>query len=605
MTTVQLTDEQRLVVKEDGPLLVTGGPGSGKTTVSIWRAARITEEYLGRSQQVLFLSFARASVARVLEAIEEQDLSTEQRRGIGVATYHAFFWRIVRTHGYLLGLPRRLSILLPSREAVALATIRRQFGRAAGNGTAGRSRREAEKAERLRLAQEEGRVAFSLFAPFTAELLESSHRVRAIVGTMYPAVIVDEFQDTNKPQWRAVRALGQESDLTVLADPEQRIFDFLGADPRRLDHFRVAFSPKEIDLGSQNHRNGETEIAAFGRAILSGRFEKAQYSGVECQTYGASSGQAYSAVVTATYAARKRVARSNSGAWSVAVLVPTKRMTRLVSDQFADPPGGMTQIRHTAVIDLEATILAAEIVACLLEVAGSEGQFSQLVELMCSYYEGKSGENPSAADIQSSERIRSAYKEWEERQSTGSRPRSNSIATKSFAVHEAVRGMQTSGRPEDDWRRIRRILEGGDCLRLRDVAQQVRNLRLLTRGTHLRQELMEAWRDSSGYENALSIVRHALEQDQVITSMRAETGVIVMNMHKAKGKQFDEVVLFEGWPRRAGGKIKANPDRFVRGNDRANATAAVRQNLRVSVTRAKQRTTILTPEGDPCVLFVD
>lgn len=129
-------------------------------------------------------------------------------------------------------------------------------------------------AERHRLALEEGRICFDLFAPFVSNLLHSSERLRRLLATMYPAIILDEFQDTNAEQWQVVQALGVYSRLIALADPEQRIYDFIGADPKRLNHFREAFKQSEIDLSDANHRSAGTDIARFGNDILTGRFQQ-------------------------------------------------------------------------------------------------------------------------------------------------------------------------------------------------------------------------------------------------------------------------------------------------------------------------------------------
>src|SRR4029077_20620945 len=134
------------------------------------------------------------------------------------------------------------------------------------------------------------------------------------------------------------------------------------------------------------------------------------------------------------------------------------------------------------------------------------------------------------------------------------------------------RALGVTGDPDKDWRAVRSILEDGACARLKEVAEEVRTIRLLERGTQLRHELSQDWRDKGAYANALAITRQAFVQEHFSTNAKPESGVVVMNMHKAKGKQFDEVIVFEGWPRRVRGKIVANLDRIVWGNSRENCS---------------------------------
>ena len=602
---MQLTENQRDIMATKGHLLVTGGPGSGKTTVAILKAAQIADRDLRPGQRILFLSFARATVSRIVDAIEhEQKIPRGQKRRIDVETYHSFFWRILKAHGYLVGLPRRLDILTPPGEAIALSGIRSRYGAASKPTDVQKAEKKvAEDAERLRLSGEDGRICFDLFAPYAGDILHGSARIRTLLAAMYPAIIFDEFQDTNAEQWRVVQALGECSTLLGLADPEQRIYDFIGADPERLNHFRAAFKPTEVDLSTENHRSAGTDIGIFGNDLLSGRFRKKNYDGIDYLLYEPYDAQARTAIVTTAYAARKRLVDADRRNWSLAILVPTKKMTRLVSDTFRAPPAGMTEIPHVAAIEFEAAILAAEIIAFLMQPDADGQHFEQFIALMRNYFHGKGGNTPSQADLKEAARLRKAYDECLARHAAGKRIKKNSILVAMLAVYVEARALALTGNPDKDWRAMRRILEQGACSRLKGLAEEDRNIRLLERGTQLRQDFSQDWRDNGAYANGLAITQRAFVREHFSTNAKPETGVVVMNMHKAKGKQFCEVIIFEGWPRVIKGQIVANFDRIVRSNASAEINDQARQNFRVSVTRGKQRTTILTPKNDPCVLL--
>jgi DNA helicase-2/ATP-dependent DNA helicase PcrA len=77
---MKLTDKQKNIIATSGHLLVTGGPGSGKTTISILKAAKFAANELRPGQKVLFLSFARATVSRLVEAIDMNNGYHENKR---------------------------------------------------------------------------------------------------------------------------------------------------------------------------------------------------------------------------------------------------------------------------------------------------------------------------------------------------------------------------------------------------------------------------------------------------------------------------------------------------------------------------------------------
>ena len=601
-TSFELSQNQRDILNASGNLLVLGGPGSGKTTTAILKADKLVGNRTLSTQRILFLSFARATVSRVMEAVKQHSSLTEETKHyIDIDTYHAFFWRIIKTHGYLLGLPRRLSILLPTEEAVSLSEIRSDYVAEKNLSEAKRTEKELrEKKEQKRLAYEEGKVCFDLFADLAADLLKGSQKIRRLVSLAFPTVILDEFQDTNAGQWDVVKELGKNSTLISLADPEQSIYGFTGADPNRINQYRQYAKPEEFDLGGANHRSGETDIVKFGNDVLEGRFRCREYKGIVILPYPPNSNQALHALKIQIRSARRRLIEQSKNNWSLAILVPTKKMMRQVSDVLsqADP-----EIRHYAAIDIEGAMLSAEIPAFLLQPELPEENILDLLGLLSNFFYGKGGNAPTKTDTEEGKRIERAAKKVVECKNAGKELPRNSLVRPILDAYQKCRSLKFLGNPEKDWSTVRDILENSDCKRLQQAAQEARNIRLLGRGAQLREALSQAWRETGAYTDALNIVRKSLAQEHFARSRKPETGIFVMNMHKAKGYQFDEVILFEGWPLRKKGKIISNPDRIVRGNRKEDDSPYARQNLHVSITRAKIHTTIMTPRNDRCILL--
>jgi len=148
------------------------------------------------------------------------------------------------------------------------------------------------------------------------------------------------------------------------------------------------------------------------------------------------------------------------------------------------------------------------------------------------------------------------------------------------AIAAARMVIALTGDPTADWIAVRGLLDAATHDSLKAVAEDARFIRLLNRGTQLRETMAERWRATGTYTGARQIVSAALLQEHFSNSTRVWTGVNLMTIHKSKGKEFDEVVIFEG----------SRNGRLLRENATPREIEQARLTLRVGVTRARQRT---------------
>jgi DNA helicase-2/ATP-dependent DNA helicase PcrA len=578
---MDISDQKQELLKTCGNLLILGGPGSGKTTIALLKAKRVIEEEgLKFSQSVLFLSFARATISRVEQRSGTLRIPKNTRRQLDIETYHGFAWRIIKSHGYLLKAHPKLRLLPPPEAASRLASIKEQ------------AKKEEEK---QRLFEEEGLIHFDLFAALCVKLLSASTSLLKILCDAYPLIILDEFQDTNSNEWQLISLLGKHSQLIALADPEQRIYEFRGADPERVREFVVAFKPTQFDFGLENNRSVGTDINQFGTDILTGANKGKIYKNVECVEYAFRKGTGtHLHLKCQVFKSYKRLKESGLCDWSIAVLVPTKRLMLGVSDYLSSKQTfpnnrSLPSLSHEVALETEGPSLAAIVIARLLEVNADGNPIGLFISDLYEHIRGRHGaDGPNKSDLTFSDALKMFV---ETGKIKGSR-RSLTIEESKRIVSEC-KAMELSGDPAVDWKTIRSLLLNAQCEFIRQIGIDAQYLRLLHKGSLLMSALSGLFRKQDNYYGAANAVRAALLQEHFASSTNTWKGVHVMTIHKAKGKEFDEVIVYEGFRQ---GKI-------VRPNATKREIEQSRYKLRVAVTRARNQATILTPTLEKCVFL--
>jgi DNA helicase-2/ATP-dependent DNA helicase PcrA len=240
-------------------------------------------------------------------------------------------------------------------------------------------------------------------------------------------------------------------------------------------------------------------------------------------------------------------------------------------------------INHEVSIEAAGPALAAILIAGLLEQNFSEMNILELlIRNLCEHIRGRRGDLPA---IKKELEFSSALLEYIESNQIRGKNRLKCV-NECIRIADECQNINLTGEPYEDWIVVRNILQNAAVEEIKRVSHDAHYIRLLGKGAQLRSSLDELWRLQGNYSGAMMAVRNSLLQEHFAASTKVWTGIQVMTMHKAKGKEFDEVIIYEGLHQ---GKI-ANKKNLEQS----------RLNLRVSVTRAVKRVTILTPQNDIC-----
>ncbi len=296
-----LNPEQRAaVLHTEGPLLILAGAGSGKTRVIAHRIAHLVGDGLAAPGEVLAVTFTNKAAEEMRGRVER--LLGADCREIWLSTFHSLCARLLRRDAPALGLNRDFVIydssdqvsvvkqamkaldiddkVLPARAALArISQAKNRLESPDDLRQSGWSLRDQQVVKIYefyrRTLTEAGALDFDDLLLKAVELMETSERARTFYARKFRYILVDEYQDTNRPQYLLIRHLaGHHRNLCVVGDPDQSIYRWRGADLRNILDFERDFPETTIVRLEQNYRSTQIILDAASAVISRNRNRK-------------------------------------------------------------------------------------------------------------------------------------------------------------------------------------------------------------------------------------------------------------------------------------------------------------------------------------------
>jgi DNA helicase-2/ATP-dependent DNA helicase PcrA len=297
-----LNPEQReAVLHINGPVLILAGAGSGKTRVITSRIAYLVGDGHAQPHEVLAVTFTNKA-SEEMRARVEALLGSECGR-MWVSTFHSLCARLLRREAPAIALSRdfviydssdQLSVVKQALKALhiddgfiqpraALSRIssakNRMEGPEAMAAAAGWNHRDEQIAKiyayYVTALKDCNALDFDDLLLKTVEVFEQSVSVRTKYAQQFRYVMVDEYQDTNRPQYLLIRRLAEaHRNLCVVGDPDQSIYKWRGADLRNILDFEQDFGEAKIVKLERNYRSTQIILDAASAVISQNRNRK-------------------------------------------------------------------------------------------------------------------------------------------------------------------------------------------------------------------------------------------------------------------------------------------------------------------------------------------
>ena len=374
----QLNPQQREAVETtEGPVLILAGAGSGKTRVITYRIAYLIEQKGVMPESILAMTFTNKAAAEMGERVEKLVGSLSIAKPV-ISTFHSFCVRMLRRDIEALRIPstvpgqppightKKFVIYDEGDQQSVVKSIMKRLGvddkQLTPRTVLGRIswaknhmldpqelylQSGDPKTEKIAHLYEEYRkelrkanaLDFDDLLLESVRLLKSAPQVREYYNQRFQYLLIDEYQDTNRPQYELMRMLaGDKHNVCAVGDEDQSIYSWRGADIRNILEFEQDFPEAKIIRLEQNYRSTQNILQGASAVVANNVRRKgknlwtSRQGGAKIGYYEAPDGENEALFIADSIARYVREATERGETPKAAVLYRTNSQSRLFEE---------------------------------------------------------------------------------------------------------------------------------------------------------------------------------------------------------------------------------------------------------------------------------
>lgn len=296
-----LNDRQKeAVVNTDGPMLILAGAGSGKTKVLTTKVAYLIEEKNIDPNNILTITFTNKAAKEMKERIFK--LEGNSAFYIQISTFHSFGLKILKENCELLGYEKNFTILDSDDSLSIIKKIMKElnidankYNPKAIKNVISNNKNEIIDPEKysLYVNTDFDEIALEVYRKYEKslkinnavdfddllilplKLFNNNPGVLQKYQEKYKYVFIDEYQDTNEPQYILSKMISAKyKNITVVGDADQAIFTWRGANYKNILNFEKDYKDAKVVLLEENYRSTKTILNAANNVIKNNKVRK-------------------------------------------------------------------------------------------------------------------------------------------------------------------------------------------------------------------------------------------------------------------------------------------------------------------------------------------